>query len=181
MTMADRIVVMNAGELQQVGTPDAVFNQPANEFVASFIGSPSVNLFDATVAADGDDYVLEADAFTYRLPGDQVPGGIEEESIVVGIRPQDLNRADATNGRALTMDTQLGVIEPLGTDAIVHADASGVRIAAMMEEYRQLDRGQGLTFAVDPDLVYLFRGSDGTLLKPRQPAEAETEEPEASA
>ena len=128
-----------------------------------------------------DGYELDTGAFTFEVPGEAVPDGIDPASVTIGIRPQDLQAAEGAGADALTMETEVGVIEPLGTDAIVHAEAAGERVTAMMEEYQRFDQGESLTFAIDPNHVYLFDGADGTLLKGRRAGQAIEGEPTADA
>lgn len=110
MTMADRIVIMKDGHIQQVGTPADVFHKPRNIFVAQFIGAPSMNLMDATYA-DGQ---IRAAGATVALPLDMAPG----TALTLGIRPDDLT---VTAGPGLFSGT-VSVLEPLGTETLVYVD-----------------------------------------------------------
>ena len=127
LTLADRIVVLNAGVVQQVGSPRELFNEPANTFVATFIGSPAMNLLEAR--GEGDASVLEGCG--QRIP---VAGSGE---YTLGIRPTDLF-LDPSG----PIEATLEVVESLGAEAILHLDASGVRLVAQVPEPVQLSSGE---------------------------------------
>jgi sn-glycerol 3-phosphate transport system ATP-binding protein len=161
MTLADRICVMNAGELQQVGTPQEVYEHPANVFVAGFIGSPAMNLVPATVA-DGQ----------VQLAGHPVARAPEGQTdVVVGIRPEDLAvQTDGRPGVPVTVDFH----EPLGSHVLVHAmlgaasapgvgDPEGIVVQAPPEV--RPGPGQRLTLAAKPEHIYLFDATTGMALK----------------
>jgi sn-glycerol 3-phosphate transport system ATP-binding protein len=152
MTLADRICVMEAGELQQVGTPQEVYEHPANVFVAGFIGSPAMNLLPATVA-DG-----------------QVQVAGHQSGLVVGIRPEDLTvQPDGRPGIPVTVDFH----EPLGSHVLVHAllgdasvpivgEATGITVQTG-PDIRPAP-GQRLTLAAEPKHAYLFDATTGAAL-----------------
>jgi len=161
MTLADRICVMNSGALQQVGTPQEVYEHPANVFVAGFIGSPAMNLVPATVA-DGQ----------VQLAGHSVaraPQGATD--VVVGIRPEDLDvQEDGRPGIPVTVDFH----EPLGSHVLVHArlgdasvpivdDQAGIVVQA--DPHVRPASGRRLTLAAEPKHIYLFDATTGAALK----------------
>jgi sn-glycerol 3-phosphate transport system ATP-binding protein len=112
MTLGDRIAVLNRGLLQQLGTPDEVFDRPANLFVAAFMGSPPMNLLRGRVERG----LLRAG--TLRLEMADVPDG----EVVVGFRPESLG---LTGGGGPGLDMQVEVVEPLGTETLVHGSTEG--------------------------------------------------------
>src|SRR5690606_10992626 len=93
MTMATRIAVMNLGELQQVGSPQELYDHPANIFVAGFIGSPSMNFFRGVVRAENEHLVLEADGFTLEVPSEFAPALAAHEGrrLIFGVRPEHIH------------------------------------------------------------------------------------------
>jgi ABC-type sugar transport system ATPase subunit len=93
MTLASRIVIFDKGRIQQVGAPSEVFNQPANLFVAAFIGMPSMNLLDGQVVAQGERGVLQGPGFAFPLPDARLQG----QALVAGVRPQTLRLASGTH------------------------------------------------------------------------------------
>lgn len=131
MTMGDRIVVMKDGLIQQVGTPLELYNEPANTFVAGFLGSPSMNFFKAELVREGQSLSLSRGEIRLDLPGeiasliDSHPG----ESVIVGIRPEDLQpAAEHVPGR--TIQARVEVVEPIGNETYVDVDAGGVPLIA---------------------------------------------------
>ena len=116
MTLAQRMIVMNAGRAEQVGTPDAVYSRPATTFVASFIGSPPMNLFPGRVSPDGRAFVA-ADNTRIELPDAYGPLGGRE--LVLGVRPENL----LLGGSNLAM--QVETVEVLGAEHLVHGKVAG--------------------------------------------------------
>jgi multiple sugar transport system ATP-binding protein len=143
MTMGDRVAVMRRGVLQQVDTPQTLYEHPTNLFVAGFIGSPAMNLFDATLRADGDDVVVEVGDFRWPVPTEVVAArprlrAFVDRTVVLGVRPEDMEDAslvsDAPADRRLRVEVELR--EALGSDLLVH-----FRIAAppaMTEDAKEL-------------------------------------------
>ena len=124
MTLADRIVVLRAGKIEQVGTPDELYRRPANKFVAGFIGAPQMNFIDGTVEAVGESELL------LRLPQDisittpcnTTPLRLKAgDQITVGVRPDDLVPALSGSGLAATVD----FVERMGGQSLVHLDTDG--------------------------------------------------------
>jgi multiple sugar transport system ATP-binding protein len=134
MTMGDRVAVLRGGMLQQLAAPQVLYESPANLFVASFIGSPPMNLYEATVSRAAERLTLTLGSQQLVLPADLArrrPGlAVEGRKLVVGIRPEYLtvaNDADAGPGRTLSVRAEL--IEALGNESLVHfsTDARTVR------------------------------------------------------
>ncbi|MFN9805793.1 MAG: sn-glycerol-3-phosphate import ATP-binding protein UgpC [Betaproteobacteria bacterium] len=113
MTLGSRIIVMNSGRAEQIGTPAEVYHQPATLFVAGFIGSPPMNLLPGTVSADGS--ALSADGLAVQLPV-PVPA-LAGRQVVLGLRPEQLQ----LGGDALQVDVEM--VESLGADHLIHARA----------------------------------------------------------
>jgi len=148
MTLADRIVILRGGDIEQVGTPDEVYNRPASVFVGGFIGSPAMNFAKARVEggrlrfADGNSLPLDA--------GGRVAKGRE---VVVGIRPEHfLATADA--GSTLSVVAQ--VVEPLGSDTLVHVALGEAVLTARMAPTIRLEPGRIFQIGVDPTKIHLF-------------------------
>lgn len=141
--MADRIVVMKSGAIQQVGTPEEVYEDPVNMFVAGFIGSPSMNFLPAS--ASGGQLVL-ADGIT--LPG----SGVSEGAVTVGIRPEHF--VPVAEGQGARADVRL--VEPLGSDTLVHADLAGQQIIARVSPDLRARAGQTLHLGVAPGKALVF-------------------------
>ena len=124
MTLADRIVIMNEGRIEQIGTPMDLFMNPANTFVAGFIGSPPMNLLDAEVVSDGG--ALKArlgDGANFPLPEASGLANAQGRPITVGIRPEDvgIERQNGSDGTPCILD----LVEPLGSEALLHTSVAG--------------------------------------------------------
>ncbi|WP_420406152.1 sn-glycerol-3-phosphate import ATP-binding protein UgpC [Nisaea sp.] len=118
MTMADRLVVMNGGRAEQIGTPIELYERPATTFVATFIGSPSMNQFEATVSEDGSAVVLASGA-AVALP--ETRADLAGRRVILGIRPEDLSPTGGSVGLSLEID----LVEHLGADTLIHGHLEG--------------------------------------------------------
>jgi ABC-type sugar transport system ATPase subunit len=142
MTLADRLVLLDRGVIQQVGRPIDVYRAPANRFVAGFIGSPPMNFFEGELAA------------RFGAPGRPVP-----EGGVVGLRPQDLTLAEDAPDRP-TLIGRLVLAERLGGTTHLHVELGGRRIVAAVATDREIEPDRDVRLAYDPARVHVF-GADG--------------------
>ncbi len=127
MTMADRIVVMNNGVVEQSGAPLDLFDDPANVFVATFLGAPSINLLDGRlVGREGDLSVRLADGGMIPVPG--LPPSLVDASVLLGVRPHQLE-VDEENG---LIRATVKVVEPTGVETFIFSDFEGQEIACQM-------------------------------------------------
>jgi multiple sugar transport system ATP-binding protein len=144
MTMADRIVIMKDGHIQQVGTPAEVFHRPANVFVAQFIGAPSMNMLDA-IWRGGRLHVL----------GQELAADLnlsEGSSLTVGIRPDDLVVSDAQG----LVEGVVNVLEPLGSETLVYVDIGGREVIAKADGRMPPQLGARVQLAADLANMHLF-------------------------
>ncbi|MBS7456145.1 ABC transporter ATP-binding protein [Coralloluteibacterium stylophorae] len=154
MTLGQRIVVLKDGEVQQIDTPMNLYDRPANLFVAGFLGSPAMNLFDGEVAADG----------TLRLQGRPVAldpaqsaalAGHRGRRVVVGIRPEQLHVGGSDTAGAIRV--RLDVVEPVGNEVFLYASADGREVIARMPPGAELPTpGAELTLAFEPARLHFF-------------------------
>jgi ABC-type sugar transport system ATPase subunit len=119
MTLADRIVVLNAGRVEQVGTPIELYNEPANRFVAQFIGSPRMNFLSGAIETSIRGRELAIGGARLRLPETVAAGA--DASVGVGLRPEDLT----IGGDAFLFEASVGVLERLGSETIAYLDVAG--------------------------------------------------------
>ncbi|MBQ3705446.1 MAG: sn-glycerol-3-phosphate ABC transporter ATP-binding protein UgpC [Clostridia bacterium] len=122
MTLGDRIVIMQNGYIEQVGTPEEVFDRPRNLFVAGFIGSPQMNFFQAALERDGDGYAVSLHGHRVRLEGDRAEllkkHGAAPAQIVLGVRPEHLTICDGSDPDAI--DGEIRVNEMMGSELHLH-------------------------------------------------------------
>ena len=137
MTMADRIFIMHNGTLQQSGMPLSVYNQPANRFVAGFIGSPAMNFIEAMLLGKDGGYCIEADGFTVKLPEEfhLSVGPYAGRSVIFGVRPEDVTEHDPAAGRTggNTITVRADVVETLGFEIFVYLTCGPYSIVGRME------------------------------------------------
>lgn len=155
MTLADKIVVLRDGIVQQVGAPMDIFHHPANQFVAGFIGSPRMNFInvDVTDHAQGQAIIRSESLEPVSIKADKFPGG---GRAVLGVRPQHLRLVsdDATAGR---ISGQINMIERLGTETIVSFEvASGDRLLATLPDDTSIQVGEMVDFSFNPQAAHLF-------------------------
>ncbi|MDQ8728469.1 sn-glycerol-3-phosphate ABC transporter ATP-binding protein UgpC [Bradyrhizobium sp. LHD-71] len=160
MTMADRIVVMQSGTVQQYDTPEAVYERPANKFVAGFIGSPAMNFFPLE---------LHGDRIVFSQDGTTAPLDVECQGLlhqagngVLGIRPEHFAvTGEAADGIAAIIK----LVEPLGSDTLVHFDLAGVSAIARVDPSLRPKVGDRLNLRPQPGKTHLFDGTDGRVLR----------------
>ena len=164
MTMGDRIVVLKDGEIQQIDSPLALYNRPANQFVAGFIGSPSMNFIEGSVEAAGSNLLFRArgDAFTVALPVEQV-GALraqEGREVTLGIRPEDVYVAREETPHAVTGTWQLDVVEPMGNEIVLYAslgfNGSGHSLVARVDPQKLPQAGSPVGLAFDLTKLHIF-------------------------
>ncbi|WP_320188332.1 ABC transporter ATP-binding protein (plasmid) [Agrobacterium rosae] len=167
MTLADRIVIMNGGNIEQVGSPMQVFLDPANTFVASFIGSPPMNLLDAVVEKrdGGAKAVLSGDgAQRLTIPDAFAKAAIDGQPIKLGLRPEILS-IHTGDGRE-TLECAIDLVEPLGAEALLHGRASGQSFIAKAETLYADHSFNGVTqLGVDTTRIHAFDAATGRSLK----------------
>ncbi|MFR7532882.1 MAG: TOBE domain-containing protein, partial [Lachnospira eligens] len=163
MTLGTRIVVLKDGIIQQVDTPQNLYNTPNNIFVAGFIGSPQMNLIDAEVKANGSqvDLVL-SDTVTITLPAEKskklIDGNYVGKTVVVGIRPEDVK--DDAEFIAKNADSKftatVKLYELLGAEVNLHYEIGDVTCTAKVNPRTTARPGDEVTFAMDVERLHVF-------------------------
>ncbi len=153
MTMADRIVIMKDGVIQQIGTPSEVYHNPANTFVASFIGAPSMNMLTAEVTES--DIRLGPEGVVAR-PESTKPG----QTVTVGVRPDDLTVGDGN----LIFAGQVTVLEPLGSETLVYVAHGEQEVIAKAPGKRPPLIGETVNLVADPEALHVFDAATGIAL-----------------
>jgi len=165
MTLADRIVIMKDGNIEQVGTPDQVFNRPATQFVAGFIGSPPMNMTEARI--DGKELVLP-DGLRLPLPSHfQIASG---RDVIFGLRPDDIypegHGIDTGEEHEIaTLDLEVSLSEPLGNETLLFVDLGGAEWTSRMLNPSNVRRGTQMTFRLDLARAHLFDAATGVSLR----------------
>lgn len=151
MTLADRIVILRAGDIEQVGTPDQVYNQPASVFVGGFIGSPAMNFAKVRIAAG---HLVFSSGEQLPLHGSQHNhAAYEGREVIVGIRPEHFA---APGSVALGLRGEVLVVEPLGSDTLVHFKLGDATLTARMPPEVRPGAGEQMSFGIDPAKIHLF-------------------------
>ncbi|WP_227355746.1 ABC transporter ATP-binding protein [Haladaptatus salinisoli] len=160
MTMSDRIVVMNDGEIQQFAAPEEVYANPNNEFVAHFIGTPSMNFFDCELAGSNDDLRADLGFNSVRIDGNETDQLLSSgESMRFGVRPEhvDLVGDDGEEG----FDADVKFVEPTGKDKIVHFDVGDHAFKAIVEGEERVDAGETRRVTFRRERIHLFETRSG--------------------
>jgi len=162
MTLGTRVAVMRDGTVQQVDTPQTLYKEPVNLFVAAFIGSPSMNLAEAEVSGD----TMEFAGFRVPLPPDARPQDLPSGPLIIGIRPQDFEAASLVDPSLPTVDVEVAVVEELGsaTHVIFTVEAPPVDIEAVRAAS---DEGERATLlATDSRALFTAEVSESIVVRP---------------
>ncbi len=155
MTMGDRIAVMRDGILQQVGTPQELYDHPVNVFVAGFIGSPAMNF--ATTKSEGKDLLFGGHKL--ELTGDQAraadsrPDGSQ---VLIGFRPEHIELANGQASATVRFPAKVDVVEFLGNEVLIHAQSEGAEIVAVLPSDKKLGVGDNVQMAVPMEKLHIF-------------------------
>jgi len=151
MTLADRIVILRGGDIEQIGTPEQVYNHPASVFVGGFVGAPSMNFAKARA---GQGYLDFADG--NRLPLAGLAGAklsaADGRELIVGIRPEHFSPLTSDVG----LNSQVQVVEPLGSDTLVHFAVGGATLTARLPPELRPKAGEAIKLGLDPAKIHLF-------------------------
>jgi len=167
MTMGDRIAILDGGELQQLGTPMECYHEPANVFVAGFLGEPSMNFFE--LERDGE--TLTSEAFDYRLSPEAATAVDGHPEITLGIRPESVEIVDEHDENdADLIPATVDVVEPHGDENAVHLrfDDTDTRLTVMIDGMRHLVSGQEVGVHFPEEAIHLFDSATGDALHNRQ-------------
>ncbi|HZI41705.1 MAG TPA: sn-glycerol-3-phosphate ABC transporter ATP-binding protein UgpC [Gemmatimonadaceae bacterium] len=159
MTLGDRIVVMNEGRVEQIGSPLELYDHPRTLFVATFIGSPAMNLIEGSASFDGGARFVATDdrAFSVPLTAAQAErlAAVAPERLVAGIRPEDFHVADSATGGS-TLSAIVDASEPLGNEVLLYLRAGGQDITVRSGPHVLPRSGDRLPLHVDPTRVHYF-------------------------
>jgi len=161
MTLGDRIVVMKDGVIQQVDTPQNLYDKPQNLFVAGFIGSPQMNFLDATVAVNGDVASLEIAGHSIALPAEKskklIEGGYAGKTVVFGIRPENISDDPEVVAKSTAVfECDVKVYELLGAEVFLYFDIDVFPVTARVDPRTTSRLGDVVKFAINVDMIHVF-------------------------
>jgi multiple sugar transport system ATP-binding protein len=155
MTLADRVVVMNKGRIEQIAPPEELYLRPATRFVAGFIGSPGMNFFSVQVEGTGDSLTLRLpDGQSLAVPAERAAlfRQMAGRQALLGIRPEHFSLDEGS----AALDVATGLVEPLGMETLVHFELSGEDFVARLPPHASLRSGATLRLTVDMARVHLL-------------------------
>jgi hypothetical protein len=162
MTLGTRIVVMKDGIVQQVDSPENLYNAPRNLFVAGFIGSPQMNFMDAVVENKGEDVYLKVGKHALKLPVTKAhkfkDGAYNGKTVVLGIRPEDMHDSELfiNSSPDSVIESDIKVYELLGAEVFLYFDVEGFQMTARVNPRTNLRTGDHAKFALDMEKVHIF-------------------------
>lgn len=159
MTLAQRVMVMNKGVLEQLGTPVEIYERPATRFVASFIGAPSMNLLDGVVAHDGTQLML---ARNFAIPLPVIRSDLAGRALTLGVRPEHIKlSSQPAGGLPLVVET----LELLGADNLAHGKWGDGRVVVRLPHVARPVSGSTLWLHLPPDALHFFDTQNGQRLE----------------
>jgi multiple sugar transport system ATP-binding protein len=167
MTLADRVVVMNAGRIEQVGAPQELYHAPVSRFVAGFIGSPAMNFLPAEVFDDGGLKLRLADGSVLAVPAARVDryGPFKGKAMTLGLRPEHLT--DGRDGGRPGIDrieAPIDVVEPMGSEILLHFFIDGKPVCARVAPSCRVRHGDRFPLAADLDQMHLIDDGSGLIV-----------------
>ena len=158
MTLADRIVVMHDGIIEQIGTPLELFDRPGNLFVAQFIGSPSMNVFEGKLRTIDGTSVVEA--LGVNWPVERVSQGSDGQAVSYGIRPGDISIKNSGQG----ISAKVIVVEPTGAETELLLEVGGIQIVTVMHGRTDAKPDDIVQLHIDPNKAHIFEAQTGKRL-----------------
>ena len=162
MTLGTRIVVMKDGVVQQVDTPQNLYNAPGNLFVAGFIGSPQMNFIDAVCKVEGERVTLNFEKTSVVLPPAKakklIDGGYNGKTVVMGIRPEDIgdSQIEIEAHKDAVFETDVTGYELLGSEVLLYFNVAGTAMTAKVDSRTTARMGDHITLAIDPEKIHCF-------------------------
>jgi multiple sugar transport system ATP-binding protein len=174
MTMADRIVVMNDGRIQQIGNAEELYNSPSNLFVATFIGSPSMNTVEVSVAQSGAEYVFGLEDRTLASVPTSGARDLDTDAVRLGFRPEDADLYRSPSDG--TFEAEVSAAEYQGNENYVHIEVGDRTFTTRSDREFSPDRGTRIGVSIPSEDVFLFDVDSGESIKTKSRAEPRTME-----
>ena len=161
MTLADRVVVMNGGKIEQIGAPNELYHNPKTRFVAGFIGSPAMNFVPAKLEANGSGLKLRlSDALAFPVPESRAARyrGLSGKDVLFGLRPEHITETRGHNGGSQGHDftITLDVVEPMGMETMVFFKIDGSEVCGRVEPSAARGAGENMTLRANLDHMHLI-------------------------
>ena len=152
MTLGDRVVVMGAGKVHQIDPPENIYARPADRFVATFIGSPEMNLYAGKLVRRGGEPWFEGAGFMLELKG--LDAGVEEGAVEIGIRPEDAEIVPAEEGGT---PIRVDMLSHVGSEQYIHGQLGDEALTLRASKEASIQQGDVITVRIDPDRLHVFR------------------------
>ena len=164
LTLADRIVVMNDGVIQQIGTPDEIYERPRNTFVASFLGNPPINYLQGTIEPDGGAILFRRGALRIPLSPSVAACGSSAagRQVMLGVRPEDVT-APGAGGPSIS--GAINSVLPVGSDRFLGLTVEGQDIFVRVDKHASYHEGESATLGLVPERLHLFDQASGMSLR----------------
>ena len=162
MTLGTRIVVLKDGVIMQVDSPQKLYNEPNNLFVAGFIGSPQMNFIDAVCKVEGERVTLNFEKTSVVLPPAKakklIDGGYNGKTVVMGIRPEDIgdSQIEIEAHKDAVFETDVKGYELLGSEVLLYFNVAGTAMTAKVDSRTTARMGDHITLAIDPEKIHCF-------------------------
>jgi multiple sugar transport system ATP-binding protein len=164
MTMATRIAVLNKGVLQQMDTPQQLYDYPANLFVAGFIGSPSMNFFDGKVQKEDEDLFVDLKSLRVKIPADrrEIYEKLVDKDVIFGIRPEDIHNPDYAPPSIIaeTVDAEVDVTELMGNEIFLYLLNGDHNFVARVDPRTRVEMGDKIQVSFNMDNMHIFDPSE---------------------
>ena len=162
MTLGTRIVVLKDGVIMQVDSPQKLYNEPNNLFVAGFIGSPQMNFIDAVCKVEGERVTLSFEKTSVVLPPAKakklIDGGYNGKTVVMGIRPEDIgdSQIEIGDNKDAVFEADVTGYELLGSEVLLYFNVAGTAMTAKVDSRTTARMGDHITLAIDPEKIHCF-------------------------
>ena len=173
VAMCDRLIIIRSGRMEHMGDAEDAYRFPANEFVATYVGYPPMNIFRAALVAEEEDLNVKLNGSGIRLPEEikrSVEGGVKDREIDIGIRPHDIELSEEETAGGLNMPAEVDMIEHYGDFRVVHFNIDGSDVRVRTGPETAVQAGQRVWLKADSDKFYLFRSDNGQTVWPSAPS-----------
>jgi multiple sugar transport system ATP-binding protein len=158
MTMGDRIAVMNDGLLEQVGSPEELYERPANRFVAGFIGSPAMNFAEVTIEEANGAVWAQSSGLRVKVPADRSERlrPYKGQRVTLGVRPEDIQPVTGSEGADRSFDAVVDVVEPLGSEILLDVKVGPANMVARVDPSVRVKVHEAIRLALAPERLHFF-------------------------